>query len=99
MVIAAGAAREEAVAVAALSSQTAGAELAGALAPRPLLVVHGLADGILPAACSRDIHRRAAEPKEIILYPGCRHGLDECRDALDRDLLDWLTRVLGRAAA
>jgi fermentation-respiration switch protein FrsA (DUF1100 family) len=87
------------VAVAALSSQTAGTELAGALAPRPLLVVHGLMDEILPADCSRDIHRRAAEPKEIILYSGCRHGLDECRDALDRDLLDWLSRVLGQAPA
>jgi dienelactone hydrolase len=97
VVIAAGAAREEAVAVAALSSQTAGTELAGSLAPRPLLVVHGLADEILPASCSRSIHRRAAEPKEIILYPGCRHGLDECRDALDRDLFDWLSRVLGEA--
>ena len=97
VVIAAGAAREEVVAVAALSSQTAGTERAGALAPRPLLLVHGLADEILPAACSRDIHRRAAEPKEIILYPGCRHGLDECRDALDRDLLAWLARVLGQA--
>jgi alpha-beta hydrolase superfamily lysophospholipase len=99
VVIAAGAAREEAVAVAARSSQTAGTELAGALAPRPLLVVHGLMDEILPADCSRDIHRRAAEPKEIILYSGCRHGLDECRDALDRDLLDWLSRVLGQAPA
>ena len=86
VVIAAGAAREEVVAVAALSSQTAGTELAKSLAPRPLLLVHGLADEILPAACSRDIHRRAAEPKEIILYPDCRHGLDECRDTLDRDL-------------
>ena len=99
VVITAGAAREEVVAVAALSSQTAGTELAGALAPRPLLLVHGLADEVLPAACSRDIHRRAAEPKEIILYPGCGHGLDECRDALDRDLFDWLSRAVGLASA
>lgn len=97
--ITAGPACEEVVAVAALSSQSAGTELAGSLAPRPLLLVHGLADEILPAACSHDIHRRAAEPKEIILYPGCRHGLDECRDALDRDLIEWLSRVLGQGSA
>jgi fermentation-respiration switch protein FrsA (DUF1100 family) len=94
VVIAGGARRAEVVGVAALSSQTAGTEAAPAVAPRPLLLVHGLADEILPAACSRDIHRRAAEPKALILYAGCRHGLDECRDALDRDLLDWLDRVL-----
>jgi hypothetical protein len=83
------------VGVAALSSQTAGTEAADELAPRPLLLVHGEADEILPAACSRDIHRRAGEPKRLILYPGCRHGLDECRDALDRDLAAWILEVLG----
>jgi alpha-beta hydrolase superfamily lysophospholipase len=43
VVITAGAAREEVVAVAALSSQTEGTELAVALAARPLLLMHGLA--------------------------------------------------------
>jgi fermentation-respiration switch protein FrsA (DUF1100 family) len=93
VVISAGAVRQEVVAVAALSSQTAGTELARAISPRPLLLVHGLQDEILPAACSRDIHRRAAEPKALILYPRCRHGLDECRDALDADLMEWFGRV------
>jgi len=93
--ISAGALREEVAGIAALSSQTAGTELAGSVAPRPLLLVHGLEDEVLPAACSRDIHRRAAEPKTMILYPGCRHGLDECREALDRDLTGWIEGVLG----
>ena len=53
----------------------------------------GTADEILPDACSHDIHARAREPKELVLYPGCRHGLDECRDALDRDLTGWIERV------
>jgi hypothetical protein len=30
------------------------------------------------------------------LYPGCRHGLDECRDRLDQDLTDWIVRVLEK---
>jgi hypothetical protein len=29
------------------------------------------------------------------LYPGCGHGLDACRDALDRDLEAWLRRTLA----
>jgi alpha-beta hydrolase superfamily lysophospholipase len=94
VVITAGALHEGVAAVAALSSQTAGTERVAALAPRPLLLVHGLDDEVLPAACSRDIHRRAGEPKRLILYPGCRHGLDACREALDRDLPLWLTNVL-----
>ena len=89
-VITAGAASEAVIAVAALSSQLAGTGDAPRLAPRPLLVAHGTADEILPDRCSRDIHARARDPKQLILYPGCRHGLDACRDDLDRDLTAWL---------
>ena len=94
-VITAGTVSDSVVGVAALSSQSRGTEAAALLAPKPLLVVHGQADEVLPAACGQDIHRRARPPKELILYPNCRHGLDECREALDRDLLGWLERVLA----
>ena len=95
VVITAGATSRAVVAVAALSSQSRGTEAVASLVPKPLLVVHGQADEVLPAACGQDIHRRARLPKELILYPNCRHGLDECREALDRDLLSWLERVLA----
>ncbi|TNC74186.1 alpha/beta hydrolase [Rubellimicrobium roseum] len=97
VVIGAGAVSPTVVAVAALSSQTAGTGAVDALSPRPLLLVHGTADEILPPSCSEDIHARASGPKELILYPGCRHGLDQCREALDRDLLLWLEGVLRPA--
>lgn len=83
------------IGVAALSSQTAGTSAVGNLAPRPLLFVHGEADEVLPVACSLDLHARAKEPKRLILYPECRHGLDECRDALDSDLVEWLEDIVG----
>ncbi len=95
VVINAGTISEAVIAIAALSSQTAGTDRVGRLSPKPLLLVHGEADEVLPAACSRDIHTRAGDPKELILYPGCLHGLDQCRDALDRDLTRWLEAVLG----
>ena len=95
VVISAGALGEEVAGVAALSSQTYGTDLAAELSPKSLLLMHGTADEILPHACSLDIYRRAAEPKKIQLYQGCRHGLDECRDRLDRDLADWIVRVLA----
>jgi alpha-beta hydrolase superfamily lysophospholipase len=94
VVITAAAASDQVVAVAALSSQSAGTQRVQALSPRPLLLVHGTADEILPDACSRDIYDRAHEPRTLLLYPGCRHGLDQCREALDRDLADWLREVL-----
>ncbi len=95
VVITAGATSEEVIAVAALSSQAYGTDLASRISPRPLFVAHGADDEVLPDACSRDIHRRAREPKRLVLYPGCRHGLDQCRDDLDRDLLGWIHEVVA----
>lgn len=97
--ITAGAASDAVIAVAALSSQTAGTGAAPAVAPRPLFVAHGEDDEVLPDQCSRDIYARALEPKRLVLYPGCRHGLDACRDALDRDLLAWLREVTAHDSA
>jgi alpha-beta hydrolase superfamily lysophospholipase len=95
VVITAGAASEAVIAVAALSSQSAGTGAVPAVAPRPLFVAHGEDDEILPDRCSRDIYARALEPKRLVLYPECRHGLDACRDALDQDLTAWLRGVTG----
>jgi fermentation-respiration switch protein FrsA (DUF1100 family) len=96
VVINAGAVVEEVVGVAALSPQSSGAlDPVGRLAPRPALFVHGEADEVLPPRCAERLYASAREPKQLILYPDCRHGLDGCREALDRDLSKWLGRVLG----
>ena len=94
VVISAGALSEPVVAVAALSSQTYGTSLVDQISPRSLLLMHGTADEILPDECSRSLYQRAQEPKELRLYPGCRHGLDECRDQVDLDLRTWLAAQL-----
>jgi alpha-beta hydrolase superfamily lysophospholipase len=58
--------------------------------------MHGTQDEILSDTCSHQIYTRAQEPKEIRLYPGCRHGLDECRDQVDQDLVNWLLEQLTK---
>ncbi|MFN4142324.1 alpha/beta hydrolase [Aestuariivirga sp.] len=95
VVISAGAVSPSVLAVAALSSQFAGASAVAQLSPRPLLLIHGEADEVLPPACSEELYGCAGQPRQIILYPRCRHGLDECRDELDRDLDSWLGEALG----
>ncbi len=99
VVIAAGAASPAVIGVAALSSQMAGAGHVGQISPRPLLLIHGTADEILPDRCSRDLYRRAGEPRRLVLYQGCRHGLDQCRAALDRDVLAWIREVVQGTVA
>jgi fermentation-respiration switch protein FrsA (DUF1100 family) len=78
----------------ALASQTYGARLAGQLAPRPLLVVHGKADTRLPYTCGVQIYNWAQEPKQLVLYEGAEHRLDECAEDLDQLLTQWIPATL-----
>ncbi|UOQ78058.1 alpha/beta hydrolase [Hymenobacter sp. 5516J-16] len=98
VVVSAGALSPVVGAVVAMSSQTYGTDLASQVSPRPLLVLHGTDDEILPHRCSENIYERAQQPKELLLYPGCRHGLDECRDQVDADVVHWLTTQLRTAS-
>jgi pimeloyl-ACP methyl ester carboxylesterase len=95
VVINAAALSPSVIAVAALSSQTLGAGAVAELSPRPVLFMHGEADEVLPAQCSRDLYDRAGEPRQLVLYPGCRHGLDECRNDVDHDLMRWFREMLA----
>ncbi len=56
----------------------------------PLLLVHGGDDSRLAAQCSEQIFEWAKEPKEIVIYPGAEHGLNECKDELHDLLRGWI---------
>jgi fermentation-respiration switch protein FrsA (DUF1100 family) len=81
--------------VVALSSQTYGADLVGDVSPRMLLLIHGAADQVLPASCSRRLYEAAAEPRELVIYPGAGHGLDECAAELHNLLYTHLREHLA----
>jgi len=76
--------------VIAISSQLAGAHTVGELAPRPLLLVHGMADTILSHQCSEMLYERAGEPKTLKLYPGTGHIMIEARKEMTDLVTDWL---------
>ncbi|RPI31957.1 MAG: alpha/beta hydrolase [Chloroflexota bacterium] len=94
VVISAAVNSDSVVGVTALSSQTYGTNQVSEMGYRSLLLIHGGNDRVLPDICSREIYQRAGQPKKLIIYPGCGHGLDECREELDRDLSSWLGQVL-----
>jgi hypothetical protein len=77
--------------VIALSSQLAGAHVVHDLAPRPLLLIHGDADEILPHQSSEAIFERAQEPKTIRIIHGAGHRLSEAADEIERLTSDWLS--------
>jgi alpha/beta superfamily hydrolase len=94
VVIAAGANSDHIKGVISLSPQTHGAGMAGQLAPRKLLVAHGKADTRLPFRCAQQIHEWAKEPKELVLFEGAEHRLEECRDELETLLAGWIPATL-----
>jgi alpha-beta hydrolase superfamily lysophospholipase len=77
-------------AVVALSSQLAGAHVVNEVAPRPLLLIHGSADTILPPQSSEAIYERALEPKTLKIIPGADHRLTEAADEVFDLTADWL---------
>lgn len=77
-------------AVAAISSQLAGAHVVGDLAPRPLLLLHGTADTILSHECSQALFERANEPKTLKLFPGVDHRFTQAGGELFDTVRDWL---------
>jgi pimeloyl-ACP methyl ester carboxylesterase len=49
-------------------------EAAAALGPRTaLLLLHAEGDEMVPAQVSRELHRAAAEPKRLLVFPGGHH--------------------------
>jgi pimeloyl-ACP methyl ester carboxylesterase len=80
--------------VVALSSQLAGAHVAGELAPKPLLLIHGDADTILPHESSQTLYDRAGEPKTLKILPGVGHRLAEAADEVFDLVGDWLLQKI-----
>lgn len=64
------------------------------VAPRPLLLVHGDADAVVPYHHAERLFEAAREPKELVRIPAGEHRLRREPRALDA-LSDWLDRHLA----
>jgi pimeloyl-ACP methyl ester carboxylesterase len=95
VVIKAGELSPQVAAVAALSSQRYGTSSVENLAPRPLLLIHGLDDTVLLPAASEDIYARARQPKRLALIEGAGHALTECADDLTEMIEMFLLAMAG----
>lgn len=77
-------------AVVSMASQTYGTVQVGKLAPRPLLLVHGSVDEVLPPSCSEEIYRRASAPKDLVVLPGANHAFEDHAEELTQLISDWI---------
>lgn len=65
-------------------------EVVDRIAPRPLLLMHGTADGAIPYQQSEQLFARAREPKELWIVPGGQHAM-----LYNSNPDEWRQRVLG----
>lgn len=79
--------------VVTFATQSAGCEVAGALAGRPLLLFHGDRDELLPADASHVVAAIAGNG-EVVMLPGDGHLLAKSDDVITERLDDWLPPVL-----
>jgi pimeloyl-ACP methyl ester carboxylesterase len=80
--------------VVTFATQSAGCEVAGALAGRPLLLFHGDRDELLPLHASEMV-RMIAGAGELVVLPGDGHLLGRSDDIIAERLADWLPGVLA----
>ncbi|MDP2663336.1 MAG: prolyl oligopeptidase family serine peptidase [Dehalococcoidia bacterium] len=64
------------------------------ITPRPLLILHGSRDELIPVEHAWELHRAAGEPKQIHIIKGAGHRLRPEEEAI-RVALDWLKRANG----
>jgi uncharacterized protein len=61
------------------------------ISPRPLLIIHGDNDDLVPLEHGRILFQQAREPKELIIIPGAGHRLRTEPRAISV-ILNWLAK-------
>ena len=82
------------VGVVTFATQSAGCEVAGALAGTPMLLFHGDRDELLPPEASHVVAAIAGHG-EVVMLPGDGHLLGRSDEAISDRLDEWLPAVLG----
>ncbi len=59
------------------------------ISPRPLLIIHGDKDDIVPVEHAHKLYEQAKDPKELIIIPNASHRLRIEEKAIDT-VLNWL---------
>jgi len=95
VVISAGAISPLVRAIIPMSSQTEGTDFVSRVSPRPILLIHGTADDVLPSSCSEELFTAAGEPKELRLFEGAGHNLDESRREVLDLLMKWIPKQMN----
>jgi len=75
------------------------AQVIDRISPRPLLLVHGSGDEVIPAVEAERNFEAAKEPKKLVVVPGAGHGetIAPGEPSTRSDVLEFFDRALERA--
>ena len=62
------------------------------ISPRPLLVIHGTADELIPLEHAHKLYKQSGDPKQLYIIPGAEHQLRKNKEAVSKSL-DWLKNL------
>ena len=62
------------------------------ISPKPLLLIHGERDEVVPLAHAGKLFEKAGEPKELVMLPGAGHRLRQDERAIDA-VMKWLIKA------
>lgn len=68
-------------------------DCASQIAPRPLLLIHGTADEVVPSGDARLLVEAAGEPKSLTLVEGADHRFSAHMDAVWQIFFNWLNHL------
>lgn len=81
-------------AVITLASQNANTANLALLAPRPVLIVHGRNDRVVPSFCADDLYSRAQGNKQLHFVEG-GHAMEDSAQDLRAILMQWMKTQLS----
>lgn len=64
------------------------------ISPRPILLIHGETDDLVPLAHAHKLFQRAGQPKELLIIPGAGHRLRQEEKAVAA-AMDWIGAKLS----
>jgi len=70
----------------------------GRISPRPVLMINGSRDTVVPPRCAEELFAAAGEPKELIWHDSDHIGLDgiELVEICIDESIAWFDKILGR---
>lgn len=64
------------------------------LSPRPLLIIHGNMDNVVPLEDGEILYRAAGEPKKMVIINGADHQFSRHHEEVWDTVCTWLTQIL-----